>query len=175
LHRAIVGRRRGLSVMLDHHTDQTTFGTLMSDTSGFNVFVGEPEEFPMLQQRSQIISPGQEHHVELSAFSVSSDDDVRNLPVADRKCLFREEGFLTWHAQYSHTTCVFECKLQAAEVVLGCLPWYMPQGPNSTVCDPWTARTFSGQMEVMEETGCDCLPDCQAAVYSYTHSLAPFR
>ena len=64
------GMSKGLQVMLDQHSGLTTFGSITKDYNGFDVFVGEPAEFPVVTQRNIKLQPGQEHFVEISAQSV---------------------------------------------------------------------------------------------------------
>ena len=126
---ATVGRSKGLTVVVDQHMDLTTFGTVMSDNLAMEVFIGEPEESPMLRQRSITISPGMEHMVELDAISITAQDDVKNMAINDRGCLYRDEGELDWYSKYTFTTCLFECSIKRTEEMVGCVPWYLPQVP----------------------------------------------
>ena len=42
-------------------------GTLNKDYDAFKVFIGKPEEFPVVKKRSLKLQPGKEHFVELKA------------------------------------------------------------------------------------------------------------
>ena len=174
---ALVGKMKGLSIMMDQHTDEISFGTLMSDTSGFDVFIGEPGEFPLMRQRSFKISPGQEHFVKLSPTSFTAEDGLRSVNPEDRGCLFKEESSLKFHSQYSYTSCVFECKISLALAATRCIPWFMPQEPNSTACGPWEAQQFTKVMDSVDEsTSCaSCQPDCKTTGYTFTQTPTPFR
>ena len=44
-----------------------SFGTLNKDYEAFKVFIGQPEEFPIMKKRSLKLQPGREHFVELNA------------------------------------------------------------------------------------------------------------
>ena len=61
------GRSGGLRLVLDLHSNRVSFGTLDQDFNAFNVFVGQPEEFPVVRERSFKLPPGQEHFVEFKA------------------------------------------------------------------------------------------------------------
>ena len=61
------GEKSGLRLTLDLHSNKVSFGTLDKDYDAFKVFIGQPEEFPLLRQRSIKIQPGLEHFVELNA------------------------------------------------------------------------------------------------------------
>ena len=61
------GKKDGLRLLLDLRSNRVSFGTLDQDFNAFNVFVGQPEEFPVVRERSFKLSPGQEHFVEFKA------------------------------------------------------------------------------------------------------------
>ena len=72
---------------------------------------------------------------------------------------------------------MLECGIKQTEDQLGCTPWYLPCSENSTVCDPWTGRTF---MEIMRKNAdkhvcLGCLPDCEAEKTTMVTSAAKFR
>ena len=163
--------------MMDQHSDEISFGTLMSDTSGFDVFIGEPGEFPLMRQGSFKITPGRENFLKLSPISFTAEDGLRSLSPQLRGCLFKEESSLEFHSKYSYTSCFFECKVQLAEEQTACIPWYMPQGTNSTACGPWEAMQFNRIMDTVDESSncTGCLPDCKTTEYTFTQSETPFR
>ena len=61
------GEKSGLRLILDLHSNKVSFGTLDKDYDAFKVFIGQPDEFPLLRQRSLKLQPGLEHFVELDA------------------------------------------------------------------------------------------------------------
>ena len=61
------GEQSGLRLILDLHSNRVSFGTLDKDYNAFKVFIGKPEEFPLLRQRSLKLQPGLENFVELNA------------------------------------------------------------------------------------------------------------
>ena len=44
-------KKNGLQVLVDQHSDQTSFGTVFNDFNGFKVFIGEPSEFPVPRKK----------------------------------------------------------------------------------------------------------------------------
>ena len=68
------GEENGLRLILDLHSNRVSFGTLNKDYDAFKVFIGKPEEFPVLKKRSLKLQPGQEHFVDLKAQVVLSFD-----------------------------------------------------------------------------------------------------
>ena len=61
-----VGRKEGLKLVLDLHSNHASFGTVTDDYNAFNVFIGGPSEFPVLRERSIQLEPGKEHSLEFS-------------------------------------------------------------------------------------------------------------
>ena len=61
------GEQGGLRLTLDLHSNLVSLGTLDQDYDAFKLFVGQPDEFPVIKQRSVRLHPGGEHFVELSA------------------------------------------------------------------------------------------------------------
>ena len=61
------GKKGGLRLLLDLHSNRVSFGTLNQDFNAFKVFIGEPAEFPVIKKRSLKLQPGREHFVELKA------------------------------------------------------------------------------------------------------------
>ena len=61
------GEENGLRLTLDLHSNKMSFGTLNKDYEAFKVFIGQPEEFPVVKKRSLKLQPGREHFVDLKA------------------------------------------------------------------------------------------------------------
>ena len=83
------GRRNGLTVLLDQHSNQKSFGSVNQDNRGLQVFfillpvaiadcpycqvlVAEKSEFPLLRERGITLQPGEEHFLEVSGVAVSA-------------------------------------------------------------------------------------------------------
>lgn len=66
LWKARSGMKSGLSVTLDQHSDETTFGTVITDSNAFKIFIGSPPEFPVLQRTSRMAQPGKRHHFQVT-------------------------------------------------------------------------------------------------------------
>ena len=97
-----VGKKSGLTIMLDNHYDKVTFGSVFDDALGMQVYVGEKEEFPMVKQRGKMLAPGREHFLELSGHVVESDEKLKSrLSPSKGRCLFRDESKLTFFYKYT--------------------------------------------------------------------------
>ena len=122
-----VGKRSGLKLTLDLHSNLVSFGTQDEDFNSFNLFLGQPAEFPVLKERSLQLQPGQEHFLDLSATVVSSTEEVRDIAPHDRNCYYGDESKLVFYKEYTFTNCKFECAVLKVEKELKCMPWYLPQ------------------------------------------------
>ena len=110
--KAGMGMEKGVRLVLDLHSDQQSHGSVYGESQGFQVFIGQKSEFPVLQQRSLSIQPGAEHRLELSATSLTSSNEIRGIKPQDRRCYFSDEGNLDLYEKYSYKSCMFECKLK---------------------------------------------------------------
>ena len=50
------GRRNGLRLTLDLHSNTVSFGSLDQQYSAFNLFIGRPAQFPMMREKSLQVS-----------------------------------------------------------------------------------------------------------------------
>ena len=121
-----VGRDMGLKLVLDLHSNTISFGTLDQQHLAFNLFIGQPEEFPMMREKSLQLEAGKEHFVDLSATVVSSKS-IKGIAPEARECFFRDEGDLEFYKEYTFSNCRLECAIKMAEEKYGCIPWHLPK------------------------------------------------
>ena len=106
-----VGLQNGLELVLDLHSDKTSPGTLYEDYRGFQVFIGQPAEFPVLRQRNLLLKPGRAHFLDLTP-TIFNADSIDHIRPEKRKCKFVNEGDLKLYEMYSHKSCLFECQIK---------------------------------------------------------------
>ena len=126
------GINNGLRIILDLHSNKVSFGTLETEFDSFSVFLGRPEDFPMMKRKSLKIQPGQEHFIEISGTRTIAKD-IKSLSPKQRKCYFPDKDypFLSLYSRYTADNCRLECRMKEAEKKTKCLPWYLPQvGPS---------------------------------------------
>ena len=121
-----VGRRNGLRLTLDLHSNTVSFGTLEKEYDAFSVFIGQPPEFPMMQDKSIQLQPGREHFIDLSA-TVVSNNGIRDILPEARDCYFPDEGDLEFYEMYTFSNCMLECAIKSSEQRYGCVPWHLPR------------------------------------------------
>ena len=177
-----VGRYKGLSLVLDAHSDLLSARSVAEDSNGFLVGLSQPGQFPLMSQGSHLLRPGMEHFLSVSAIDTVADAAIKdNLEPAARKCYFPTELPLQFHLNYSQSACLFECGLSwaASSSGLSCLPWFFPPltpSPSAKICDPWDTQTFLAALRRAPRSSCThCLPDCQTTTYSVSTSSALIR
>jgi len=78
-----------------------------------------------------------ETDVIVSMSDLYSTDDVKAVDKETRKCRFRDEPMFSDESSpfmkiYSQTGCTFQCYLEIASKVCGCIPWYYPRLPHTS-------------------------------------------
>ena len=185
--KTLPGRNKGLTLILDGHSNFFDVASVNSDTEGFLGYIGTRESFPFMSEEAFEIKPGQVNMIALSATNIYADENLRAISVEDRKCRFSDENSdLKLHKFYSYTNCMFECRLLFAQSQLlinnistiPCLPWYFPsQDDEVVICDPWEAVEFFKFMTThVPENSCEhCVTECDKTKYDYSVISAPFR
>ena len=122
------GINNGLRIILDLHTNQVSFGTLETEFDSFSIFLGRPDDFPVMKRKSLKIQPGQEHFIEISGTRTIAND-LKSLSPEQRKCYFPDKDypFLSIYSRYTADNCRLECRMKEAEKKTKCVPWYLPQ------------------------------------------------
>ena len=180
--KAEVGRFKGLTLVLDAHSDLLSDRSIGDDSNGFLIGVSKSEEFPLMGQGTKLLKPGFEHFLSLTATDTISDRRIEtNLKPKERKCFFPTEKKLKLHSNYSQSACLFECGISWAREIskLDCFPWYFPPiggGNTSAICDPWDTQVFMEALRRAPRSKCpDCLSDCESTSFIVSTSSSSFR
>ena len=183
----LAGRNKGLLVMLDSHMDQFATASIDNDFDGFIGLINLSGSFPMTSVEGFEIKPGHLNVINMVGSKVDADEDMRDMPVENRQCMFEEENSdLKIHKNYTYTNCLFECSLlyaknQMASVIgdtKGCIPWYFPTPANQSMvfCDPWESVKFFEFLNLIPDDECNkCLPDCSTTIYEPELTAVQFR
>ena len=186
--RSSPGRTKGLSLILDAHSDKLASGSVDGDFQGFTGLIHSSESFPLVSEYGFQIRPGSNNLVAMSAVKIEANQNIRRILPIERNCLFPDENEgLKIYKSYKQSNCQLECLLSLAQQALlreenetsrACTPWYFPfQDGTSRYCDPWQAKRFRDLMSSVEkENSCKhCLPDCQKTIYNPKVSTLPFK
>ena len=106
------GHNKGLFIVLDAHSDQFTTTSVYNDFDGFMGLINPSRSFPRTFYERFEIKPGHLNSISITAMKIDADDDMKDLNVDDRQCLFSyENSDLHIHQEYSFTNCMFECSI----------------------------------------------------------------
>ena len=179
------GQNKGLTIVLDAHTNMVSSGTISDNFKGFMTIVDGASNYPLTEINGFLVRPGRENHVALSALEINGTEAIRSISPKDRGCFFSDEHSLDEHQEYTQSNCVLECTMKYARKKMGeanetvdCTPWFYPvrDADISPFCDPWATVEFQKWMASAPDGECSvCLPDCTKTIYEAAVSTAPFR
>ena len=178
------GKARGLTVVLDGHSDIISVGSVQKDTYGFLGLLQPSGSFPTTALGAFDIKPGHKNNVAITATVVKSAPDLYNLNILDRNCLFsNENSIMRLYKNYTQSNCFFECFLNLTQKEMNlkynisCIPWYLPTFEKyPKICNPWEAVLFVEIMSNVPQKECpQCLPDCTVTIYTTLVTAVPLR
>jgi hypothetical protein len=181
------GINKGLTIMLDAHSNIWSSASVDSDFEGFTGLIDRIGSYPLMLQNGFQIKTGHNNMIALSATEIDAADDLRSISPINRNCLFADEtGNLKLYKSYSKSNCLLECSLNYAQnkltkklnMTTPCTPWYFPFKDGSvTLCDPWQAIQFYEFMfnDIPDDVCSDCLPDCVNTIYHPVITSLPFK
>ena len=165
------GIHKGLTLVVDAHSDRLSSASVSDNFHGFPIIVEDSQNFPMIGFSGKRARPGFENNIEVNALRLHALDEIRKHDPDQRKCYFPDEYELRMHRLYSRSSCIFECELEFAAKCLttcdefgqicdckdhkfingldlkadnGCIPWYYPLQDTDIgkFCDPWKTEKF---------------------------------
>ena len=170
------GRNKGLTLVVDRHSDKLSPSTVVDNFQGFITVVDDNDKYPMTSISSLIARPGFETNMEVNAMRVQSHDEIRKYEPNKRDCYFPDEFTLDMHVSYSQSNCLLECRVKFAFECMStcmehgqdcdckniaqrqestnslndsCIPWFypVPDNRNSQMCNPWNTKKFQKIMD----------------------------
>jgi len=181
------GRRMGLQLILDAHSDVLESYSVRNVFQGFTALVTNPGSYLLTDLKGFQLRPGHNNMVALSSVMIGADDGLHSIDPNDRGCIFSDETkYIKLFKTYSQENCIFECSFFYAQDILkaennlskACTPWYFPFSDNNYIlCNPFENFRISQimQNEVPPDTCNYCLPDCIRTTYSQSVTTQPFR
>ncbi|XP_054014709.1 pickpocket protein 28-like [Hylaeus anthracinus] len=162
------GRDIGLSVALN--IDAKNYKSSVRQFVGATVLTHDPLDYPDVGAQSSTVLPGHSMSMTLAGTKIESAEDIRNIPLRKRMCLF--DGEKPGEHRYSYQTCISECIHQNTFGFCGCLPFFYPgDHPNVRTCyltdvDCILARRRSlSNIKISHINDCKCLPQCNDQSY----------
>ena len=81
------GVAKGLTLILDSHTDLQTEKSIGDDFIGFLVGVSKGGDYSLLDESSILLSPGHQHYLALTATNIQSSN-LQSIDPTVRNCLY---------------------------------------------------------------------------------------
>ena len=179
------GRSKGLTIVLDGHSDLISASSIPDSIQGFEAIVDGKGVYPLTSREHILIRPGHLTEVGIGALKITPNPNIQSVDPLNRNCYFSDEPPpdqpLRAHQKYSQLSCTLECRMKQALLDMGedekCAPWYLPPvDPDARLCSPFEAIKFNRAIDTMAANVCEfCLPDCDVTQYSTSVSAAPFR
>nr|XP_023014214.1 sodium channel protein Nach-like isoform X2 [Leptinotarsa decemlineata] len=116
------GSSYGLKVYLD--VEESEYLS-RRENSGFRVLVQNPYDYPDVFLYGSYVDVESKISISLRPLILSSAEELRNINVKSRGCLFSNEE-IPWSKYYTVETCLKNCKLQVIWNMCECIPFYYP-------------------------------------------------
>lgn len=132
------GIRAGLSLILKFPENEKPLSTLAYGASlqmGFRVMVQSNIEFPNRDTLGKLAAINRVFYIGVRPTETVCSDQVRQLTIEDRQCVFPEERSSTFFPHYSESNCEVECHMKKLHKMCGCMPYTFFPMDNIPVCN----------------------------------------
>lgn len=172
------GSHMGLLVVLNASIND--YYCSSTNSKGFKILLHNPTETPKITDYGFSVSTGRETRVIINPRLSDASHRIKDVPRAQRQCVFASEGNLTYFRTYSRKNCEMECESRIIEQLCGCVQYHMPRSAaDTTICGRKDAACYEGvslaiDLAWNETFACSCLPGCFEIYYKpsmYTATL----
>uniref|UniRef100_A0A1A9UHP7 Pickpocket protein 28 n=1 Tax=Glossina austeni TaxID=7395 RepID=A0A1A9UHP7_GLOAU len=172
-----IGKNMGLTVILNASSDE--YYCSKTNSAGFKFLVHNPANLPKISNYGVLLAAGREAFIPIYPIYEDAGPRIQSHKQAVRRCLFSEEGNLTYYRSYSRENCRYECEARLLQKICSCVLYYLPRsdpairicGPNDNVC---TSRLLMKIESSNDSVACDdCLPGCFELSYRTGLSTSP--
>ncbi|KNC23431.1 hypothetical protein FF38_13352 [Lucilia cuprina] len=102
--------------------------------------------------------------IELLLGLTTAETEVRNLPIAYRKCRYKDENNLKYFEIYRPGLCRIECRINVAMQKCGCKPYFYVVAPHLPVCNIKGMLCLTHE-RWLKEAQCNCPNLCEEETY----------
>ncbi|XP_029404443.2 pickpocket protein 28 [Bactrocera dorsalis] len=166
------GSRLGLTVVLNSSASE--YYCTKSKSVGFKILVHNPAELPRVTNYGFLVTAGREARIPIEPIYENAVPGIRSIRKEKRRCLFSDEGDLTYYRTYSRRNCEIECEAKILIDKCDCVLYYLPRinasaricGPNDNAC----TNEIQTQIESSDKkvTCANCWPACFELSYRAT-------
>uniref|UniRef100_A0A1I8Q2L4 Sodium channel protein Nach n=1 Tax=Stomoxys calcitrans TaxID=35570 RepID=A0A1I8Q2L4_STOCA len=103
--------------------------------------------------------------IDLLLTLIVSEKEVRNLPIAYRKCRYENENNLKYVEMYRPSLCRIECRINVAFQKCGCKPFFYAMAPHMRICDI-RGMLCLGKANWPEVAKCNCPKLCEDVTFN---------
>ena len=89
------GLNKGLTVVLDAHSNSVSSGTVFDNFRGFVATIEPPNQFPLTTKTNVLLQPGKINGVAMSVVNIEADPGIKRKDVSKRNCFFPNESQAT--------------------------------------------------------------------------------
>lgn len=132
------GTRAGLSLILKFPDNDQPLSTSVYGASlkmGFKVHIHSNIEFPTKETLGKLAAVNNLILIGVRPTETVCSDQVRQLAIEDRMCVFPEERSSSFFPQYSEINCQVECRMKKMYEICGCMPYTFFPRDNISVCN----------------------------------------
>ncbi|XP_059060865.1 pickpocket protein 28-like [Achroia grisella] len=154
---------------------------------GFKIWLHNPAELPNMGQNFFRLPIKHQSAAAVTPRVTATSDGLKHYPPHKRNCFFPEERYLSFFRIYTQRNCELECSSNHTAYRCGCVPLYMPHGPDTKVCGPGKRQCVTNAFEelslsksALDEDSkhltkkCDCLEACTELKYDAEVSQAVY-
>ncbi|KAK9730277.1 Amiloride-sensitive sodium channel [Popillia japonica] len=151
--------------------DGEVFANVVNMSTGFLVYLHGPYEVGDIASKSRRSPNGYFLQLYITALTLYSNERVRRLSVAQRKCRFYDESNLKRSPVYSYVLCRMECRASLAQKLCGCIPHFYRRIDGDRICNVSGLHCLAQYKEklISLRKQCSCYPNCEESNYFLEH------
>ncbi|KAG5897776.1 hypothetical protein JTB14_019994 [Gonioctena quinquepunctata] len=160
------GELTGIVVLMNPMLQPVQYSSLYS--SGFKIMIHDPTEYPGMQSTIKLVSVGKVSYLQILGTKLICSEQVKNLPVSQRNCLYpNERRLISFDTEYSSSNCAMEDISMIYFRNCGCVPYYLSFvgkplcNISNIACLTDIRKRNSG-----ENLNCDCPSQCEDNFYT---------
>ncbi|KAM3965505.1 sodium channel protein Nach [Aphomia sociella] len=170
--------------------DRDFFTQLYHYNDTYKVYIHSPDETILCNTPSYPLKDHGYKTFGMKVWSIRASDQLRYLPLADRKCRFFDEPISKRYPIYSYNHCMLECRIQMILKLCNCVPHFYKYMSYERVCELHELRCIIPyKTEIVKLTtskvtwykfenkkglprsprDCGCLNNCETDLYLKEH------
>ncbi|KAK9875591.1 hypothetical protein WA026_009394 [Henosepilachna vigintioctopunctata] len=162
-----VGQKLGLQFDVDVVEEE--YISAIKPYYGLDVTLHQIDVYPETRYLGTPVAMGSDVQLSVVPEVVLATDELRDMDIHIRECLFEEESTLKWNYLYTFSGCKRKCEAEHLRNQCKCTPYYYPVEDNERVCTLLDLKCMRGYFySGSGDESCSCLPPCIKYSYKYT-------